>query len=58
MKNLKRKKTLLEKEFKLLVQELKESGLKVNENFEEKNNGNILKVTFLKKREHNKCQLL
>ena len=58
MKNLKRKKTLLEKEFKLLVQELKESGLKVNENFEEKNNRNILKVTFLKKREHNKCPLL
>ena len=57
MKNLKRKKTLLEKEFKLLVQELKESGLKVNENFEEKNNRNILKVTFLKKREHNKCPL-
>ena len=51
MKNLKRKKTLLEKEFKLLVQELKESGLKVNENFEEKNNRNILKVTFLKKKE-------
>jgi len=58
MKNLMRKKTLLEKEFKLLVQELKESGLKVNENFEEKNNRNILKVTFLKKREHNKCPLL
>ena len=58
MKKLTRKKTLLEKEFKLLVQELKESGLKVNENFEEKNNRNILKVTFLKKREHNKCPLL
>ena len=35
MKNLTRKKTLLEKEFQLLVQELKDSGLKVNENFEE-----------------------
>jgi hypothetical protein len=58
MKNLTRKKTLLEKEFKLLVQELKESGLKVYENFEEKNNRNILKVTFFKKREHNKCPLL
>ena len=50
MKIRTRKKTLLEKEFKLLVQELKESGLKVNENFEEKNNRNILKVTFLKKK--------
>ena len=50
MKNLTRKKTLLEKEFKLLVQELKESGLKVNENFEEKNNKNSLKVTFIKKK--------
>ena len=58
MKKLTRKKTLLEKEFKLLVQELKESGLKVNENFEEKNNRNILKVTFIKKKEHNKCLLL
>ena len=58
MKNLTKKITFLEKEFKLLVQELKESGLKVNENFEEKNNRNILKVTFLKKREHNKCPLL
>ena len=54
MKNLARKKTLLEKEFQLLVQELKDSGLKVNENFEEENNRNILKVTFIKKREHNK----
>ena len=58
MKNLKRKKTLLEKEFKLLVQELKESGLKVNENFEEKNNRNILKLIFFKKRELKKCLLL
>ena len=46
----KRKKTLLEKEFKFLVQELKDSGLKVNENFEEQNNKNVLKVTLLKKR--------
>ena len=58
MKNLTRKKTLLEKEFKLLVQELKDSGLKVNKNFEEENNRNILKVTFIKKKEHNKCPLL
>ena len=55
MKNLTRKKTLLEKEFQLLVQELKDSGLKVNENFEEENYRNIFKVTFIKKREHNKC---
>tara|TARA_B100000401_G_scaffold422166_1_gene348944 strand:+ start:314 stop:490 length:177 start_codon:yes stop_codon:yes gene_type:complete len=58
MKNLTRKKTLLEKEFKLLVQELKDSGLKVNKNFEEENNRNILKVTIIKKREHNRCPLL
>ena len=53
MKNLERKKTLLEKEFQLLVQEFKDSGLKVNENFEEEDNRNILEVTFIKKREHN-----
>ena len=58
MKNLKRKKTLLEKEFQLLVHELKDGGLKVNENFEEENNRNILKVTIIRKREHNKCPLL
>ena len=58
MKNLERKKTLLEKEFQLLVQEFKDSGLKVNENFEEENNRDILKFTFIKKREHNKCPLL
>ena len=55
MKNLTRKKTLLEKEFQLLVQEIKDIGLKVNENFEEENYRNILKVTFIKKREYNKC---
>ena len=58
MKNLTRKKTLLEKEFQLLVQELKDSVLKVNKNFEKENNRNFLKVTFIKKREHNKCPLL
>ena len=46
----KRRETILEKEFKLLVQELKESGLKVNENFEEQNDKNSLKITLLKKR--------
>tara|TARA_B100000886_G_scaffold269621_1_gene193654 strand:+ start:389 stop:550 length:162 start_codon:yes stop_codon:yes gene_type:complete len=50
MKKQTRKKTMLEKEFKLLVKELKDSGLKVNENFEEKNNRNILKVTLINKR--------
>ena len=58
MKNFTRKKTLLEKEFQLLVQELKDSGLKVNKNFEKENNRNFLKVTFIKKRENNKCPLL
>ena len=46
----KRKETILEKEFKLLVQELKDSGLEVNENFAEQNNKNVLKVTLLKKK--------
>ena len=46
----KRKETILEKEFKFLIQELKASGLKVNENFEEQNDKNVLKVTLLKKR--------
>ena len=45
------KKTLLEKEFHLLLQELKDSGLKVNENFEKKNNRNVFEVTFVKKKE-------
>ena len=50
MKKQKRKKTILEEEFKFLVQELKDSGLKVNENFEKGNNRNILKVTLINKR--------
>ena len=44
------KKTLLEKEFQLLIQELKDSGLKVNENFEQENNRNVFEVTFVKKK--------
>ena len=36
MKNLGEKKTLLGKEFELLIQELKDSGVKVNENFQKK----------------------
>ena len=53
MKNLERKKTLLEKEFQLLVQEFKDSGLKVNKNFEDQNNENELKVSFIKKKSVN-----
>ena len=45
------KKTFLEKEFQLLLQELKDSGLKVNENFEQENNRNVFEVTFVKKKE-------
>ena len=45
------KKTLLEKEFQLLLQELKDSGLKVNEHFEQKNIRNVFEVTFVKKKE-------
>jgi len=51
MRNLTRKKTLLEKEFQLLIQEFKDSGLKVNENFEQENNRNVFEVTFVKKKE-------
>ena len=50
MKNLGEKKTLLGKEFELLIQELKDSGVKVNENFQEKNNKKEFIVTFIKKR--------
>ena len=50
MKNLVEKKTLLGKEFEILIQELKDSGVKVNENFKEENNKKELTVTFIKKR--------
>ena len=50
MKNLVEKKTLLGKEFDFLIQELKDSGIKVNENFNEENNKKELTVTFIKKR--------
>ena len=49
MKNLGEKKTLLGKEFELLIHELKDSGVKVNENFQEENNKETI-VTFIKKR--------
>ena len=48
MKNLGEKKTLLGKEFELLIKELKDSG--VNENFQEKNNKKEFTVTFIKKK--------
>ena len=50
MKNLVEKKTLLGKEFEYLIQELKDSGVKVNENFKEENNKKELTVIFIKKR--------
>ena len=50
MKNYREKKTLLGKEFELLIQELKDSGVKVNENFKEENNKKELTVIFIKKR--------
>ena len=50
MKNLVEKKTLLGKEFEFLIQELKDSGVKVNENFKEENNKKELTVIFIKKR--------
>ena len=50
MKKLLEKKTLLGKEFDFLIQELKDSGIKVNENFNEENNKKELTVTFIKKR--------
>ena len=50
MKNLGEKKTLLGKEFELLIKELKDSGVKVNENFQEENNNKELIFTFIKKR--------
>ena len=50
MKNHREKKTLLGKEFEVLIKELKDSGVKVNENFQEKNNKKEFTVTFIKKR--------
>ena len=54
MKNPKIKKTLLAKEFELLVEELKESGLKVNENVEEKINKNELIITIFSRKKDKK----
>ena len=55
MKNLKIKKTLLAKEFEQLVNELKVSGLTINENVEEKINKNELIVTIFSRKKDNKC---
>ena len=49
MTDKKRKKTLLEIEFELLVQDLKNSGLKVNENHREEIPLNRTFVTFISK---------
>ena len=47
MTDKKRKKTLLEIEFELLIQDLKNSGLKVNENHREEIPLNRTFVTFV-----------
>ena len=49
MTDKKRKKTLLEIEFELLIQDLKNSGLKVNENHREEIPLNRTFVTFIPK---------
>ena len=49
MTNKKRKKTLLEIKFELLIQDLKNSGLKVNENHREEIPLNRTFVTFIPK---------
>ena len=46
MHNKKREKTLLQKEFELLIQDLKKSGLVVNENVENIETNKML-VTFI-----------
>ena len=46
MPNKKREKTLLQKEFELLIQDLKKSGLVVNENVENIETNKML-VTFI-----------
>ena len=49
----KRQKTLLEKEFELLIQELKKSGLVVNENVENIETEKTL-VTFISRKKEKK----
>ena len=53
MKKLNKKQTFLGQQFELLIKELEESGLKVNKNFEDQNNENELKVSFIKKKSVN-----
>ncbi len=49
----KREKTLLQKEFELLIQELKKSGLVINENVENIETDKIL-VTFISEKKEKK----
>ena len=54
MTDKKRKKTLLEIEFELLIQDLKNSGLKVNENHREEIPLDRTYVTFIPKMKRKK----
>ena len=53
MNELNNNQTFLGQQFELLIRELEESGLKVNKNFEDQNNENELKVSFIKKKSVN-----
>ena len=53
MNKLNNNQTFLGQQFELLIKELEESGLKVNKNFEDQNNENELKVSFIKKKSVN-----
>ena len=53
MNELNNNQTFLGQQFELLIKELEESGLKVNKNFEDQNNENELKVSFIKKKSVN-----
>ena len=53
MKKFNKKQTFLGQQFELLIKEFEESGLKVNKNFEDQNNENELKVSFIKKKSVN-----
>ena len=50
MNELNNNQTFLGQQFELLIKELEESGLKVNKNFEDQNNENELKVSFIKEK--------
>ena len=53
MNELNNNQTFLGQQFELLIKELEESGIKVNKNFEDQNNENELKVSFIKKKSVN-----